>query len=205
MGASSSTDCHSERRVPGNSGSAAKKAIRRPDFTPATIHPARRRASPGGRWLASDGFDPSRSPFSALDQAWLDSKKRVLRHHCPTQCPHARAQRLGRISRACSLVAAGIDHRSIRGASGRSWLDTVLDLIAGAGTDGDEAAWSHAENRRDVHNRSHPRCESSRDEGLRRGDATGLASLFPPSALDRRRLLGERRVERRQSPVCGTA
>ena len=29
----------------------------------------------------------------------------------------------------------------------------------------------------------HPRCEHRRDEGLRRRDATGLASLLPPSGL----------------------
>jgi len=37
--------------------------------------------------------------------------------------------------------------------------------------------------------------------GLRRGDARALAA----KALDRRRLLGERHVERRRSPVRGTA
>ena len=43
------------------------------------------------------------------------------------------------------------------------------------------------------------------DYGLRRGDAAGLARALAAEGLDRRRLPGERHVERRQSPVRGTA
>jgi hypothetical protein len=51
------------------------------------------------------------------------------------------------------------------------------------------------------------RCEHIEDGvdwGLRRGDAAGLVRAFAAEALDRRWSLGERHVERRQSPVSGT-
>ena len=47
--------------------------------------------------------------------------------------------------------------------------------------------------------------ENRVDDGLRRGDAAGLARSLAAEGLDRRRLPGERHVERRQSPVRGTA
>src|SRR6516225_1155714 len=43
------------------------------------------------------------------------------------------------------------------------------------------------------------------DCGLRRGGAAGLARAFDAEEPDRRRLLGERHIERRQSPARGTA